>query len=330
MISKRDRSFTQGFGRVAVVMGGWSAEREISLRSGAAVLDALLSAGVDAHPVDADRSVADKLATEKFTCAFLILHGRGGEDGYVQGALELAGISYTGSDVLGSALAMDKIKSKQICRSIGIQTADWFMVETATEAIAAAERLGYPAIVKPVSEGSSIGVSRVSENAVVEAFEAARQYGDVMVERFVKGTEATVAVLNGKALPVVSMETPNLFYDYDAKYFSDDTHYECPANLPQNITEEMQLSALKAFDALGARDWGRVDFMVDEAGEHFFMELNTAPGMTDHSLVPMAANAVGVSFQQLCLEVLSMAVARGVTQTAVPAHGAPDVVGEVG
>jgi len=298
------------FGKVAVVMGGWSAEREISLRSGHAVHKALCNAGIDAHAVDADRSIAVQLQREGFDRAFLILHGRGGEDGHVQGALELAGIPYTGSDVLGSALAMNKIRSKLICRSNGIRTADWFQVRSVEQANAAADELGFPVIVKPVSEGSSIGVTKAMENGVHDAFELARPYGDVMMERFIDGMEVTAAIVGGRALPLVSMKTPNLFYDYDAKYFSEDTQYECPIDLPEADQQQIRETALSVFHAIGCRDWGRVDFMLDNAGDAYFMELNTAPGMTDHSLVPMAAKALDISFEQLCVEILEMTMQR--------------------
>ena len=304
------------FGKVAVVMGGWSAEREISLRSGHEVHKALCNAGIDAHAVDADRSIAVQLQREKFDRAFLILHGRGGEDGHVQGALELAGIPYTGSDVLGSALAMNKIRSKQICRDAGIRTADWFQVRSVEQASAAADELGFPVIVKPVSEGSSIGVTKAMQNGVHDAFELARQYGDVMMERFIDGMEVTAAVLGGRALPLVSMKTPNLFYDYDAKYFSEDTQYECPVDLPQANQQLIREAAVSVFNAIGGRDWGRVDFMLDASGDAYFMELNTAPGMTDHSLVPIAARAVDISFEQLCVEILEMTLLRSQPTTA--------------
>jgi len=300
----------QALGKVAVVMGGWSAEREISLRSGREVLKALQSAGVDAHGVDADQAIAQTLLDKKFDRAFLVLHGRGGEDGHVQGALELAGIPYTGSDVLGSALAMNKVRSKRICSSHGIRTAEWFEVASQEEAITVAEKLGFPVIVKPVSEGSSIGVSKAMQNAVPDAFEQAFQYGDVMMERFIDGLEVTAAILGDQALPLVSMKTPNLFYDYDAKYFSEQTEYQCPVDLPEAVQQRIQATALKIFKVLGARDWGRVDFMLDANGDDYFMELNTAPGMTDHSLVPMAAKQTGLSFDALCLEILSMTLGR--------------------
>lgn len=306
-----DRSIDpQSFGKVAVVLGGWSAEREISLRSGAEVLKALRASGVDAHPVDATPAIATTLVQANFDRAFLILHGRGGEDGHVQGALELAGIPYTGSDVLGSALAMNKVRAKRICKSHGIRTADWFEVCSIEQATAAAGELGFPVIVKPVSEGSSIGVSKAMENAVSDAFEQALQYGEVMMERFIDGLEVTAAIVGGRALPLVSMKTPNLFYDYDAKYFSEQTEYQCPVDLPEPQQQRIRETAAKAFNALGARDWGRVDFMVDAAGDEYFMELNTAPGMTDHSLVPMAARANGMSFEELCMEILAMTVGR--------------------
>lgn len=298
------------FGKVAVVMGGWSAEREISLRSGAEVLKALCNMGVDAHAIDANRDVASTLVSGGFDRAFLILHGRGGEDGHVQGALELAGIPYTGSDVLGSALAMDKIRSKQICRANGIRTADWFEVSSIEQAKAAATELGYPVIVKPVAEGSSIGVSKAMENEVFDAFELAQQYGDVMMERFINGIEVTAAIVGGQALPLVSMKTPNLFYDYDAKYFSDHTEYQCPIDMPEPRQQQIRQTALKVFHAIGARDWGRVDFILDSEGREYLMELNTAPGMTDHSLVPMAARAVGMSFEQLCFSILELTLGR--------------------
>ena len=314
-----DSGNMEQFGKVAVVMGGWSAEREISLRSGTEVLKALQAAGVDAHGVDATRDVASVLKQAGIDRAFLILHGRGGEDGHVQGALELAGIPYTGSDVLGSALAMDKIRSKQVCTAAGIRTAEWFSVGSVEQAVAAATELGYPVIVKPVAEGSSIGVSKAMQNEVADAFELAHQYGDVMMERFIDGIEVTAAVVGGQALPLVSMVTPNLFYDYDAKYFSDHTEYQCPVDLPEPQQQHIRETAVRIFRTVGARDWGRVDFILDSKGNEYFMELNTAPGMTDHSLVPMAAAAVGVSFQQLCISILEMTLGREVKDSTVNA-----------
>jgi len=326
----------QQYGKVAVVMGGWSAEREISLRSGAEVFKALQSLGIDVHAVDvvdADLAAVSQLKREKFDHVFLILHGRGGEDGHIQGALELAGIPYTGSDVLGSALAMDKIRSKQICRQLGIRTADWMPVQSVEQALEAGEHLGYPIIVKPVREGSSLGVTKATHNGVADAFELARQYGDVMMERFIDGMEVTAAVLDGQALPLVSMATPNLFYDYDAKYFSEHTQYKCPVDLPDEQQQRIRETALAAFDAIGARDWGRVDFMVDRQGNEYFMELNTAPGMTDHSLVPMAAAAVDIGFAELCQKVLRLCVHRSRNSSQINSSGSVDAdaqtIGEV-
>ncbi len=295
----------ESFGKVAVVFGGWSAEREVSLKSGAEVLAALQQCGVDAHPVDADRQVAELLVSQKFDRAFLVLHGRGGEDGSVQAALELAGIPYTGSGVLGSALAMDKLRAKQICAFNGIRTARWHEVASYEQAREAAAELHYPVIVKPVLEGSSIGVSKAMENELTAAYENASAYGPVMMEEFIDGLEVTASILGDRALPLISMSTPNLFYDYEAKYLSDDTNYQCPVDLPEADQRRIQKVALTAFKAIGAKDWARVDFMLDQQGNEYFMELNTAPGMTDHSLVPMAAREAGIQFPQLCLQILS-------------------------
>lgn len=305
MLARNKHIPPEQFGRVAVVMGGWSAEREISLRSGNQILSALQQLNIDAVAVDADRDVVNVLVAEGFDRVFLTLHGRGGEDGKVQGALELAGLPYTGSGVLGSALAMDKIRAKRLCQHAGIATAEWRSVTDVTDAVKKAQELGFPVIVKPVFEGSSIGVSKARENEVSSAFELACQYGDVMLERFIDGTEVTAAVIDGEALPLVSMKTPRLFYDYEAKYFSDTTEYECPCKLDASVELEIKQSALKAYDALSARGCARVDFMLDRQNNPFFMELNTAPGMTDHSLVPMAAKAAGIDFNSLCERILA-------------------------
>jgi len=299
------------FGRVAVVMGGWSAEREISLRSGQQILAALQQLGIDAVGIDADRNVVNKLASEGFDRAFLTLHGRGGEDGRVQGALDLAGIPYTGTGVLGSALAMDKVRAKQLCRQVGIRTAPWHAVNNSEAALSAAQDLGFPVIVKPIHEGSSIGVSKAMQNEVLSAFENAQQYGEVMLEKFIEGREVTAAVLDGEVLPLVSMTTPNLFYDYEAKYLSDTTRYECPCELPEQTEAEIQEAALKAFKVLAATGSVRVDFILDADEKPYFMELNTAPGMTDHSLVPIAAEAAGISFDVLCERILAETLALG-------------------
>ena len=299
-------------GRVAVVMGGWSAEREVSLMSGREVLGALLAAGVDAHAIDAGRDVAATLVDGGFERAFLVLHGRGGEDGTVQGALDLAGIPYTGSGVLGSALAMDKARAKALCALAGVPVAEGRRVTTLEEAWTAARELGTPLVAKPVLEGSSIGVSMIdSENALPAAFETAARHGPVLLERRLPGREVTVGVLDGRALPAVALRAAGEFYDYHAKYVAEDTVYECPAPLPEPLLARLGELALSAFDALGCTGWGRVDFILDADGEPRFIECNTAPGMTSHSLVPIAARAAGLDFPALCTAILATTLAGG-------------------
>ncbi len=294
------------FGKVAVVMGGWSAEREVSLMSGKEVCAALQSAGVDVTPIDADQNIASVLADGGYSRSFLILHGRGGEDGCIQGALDLINMPYTGSGVLGSALAMDKMRSKIVCTAQGIPTPDAFMASTIEEANVAARNVGFPVVIKPTLEGSSIGVSMVdSAEEIAEAFNVAAQHGPVMVEKRMIGREITAAIMNGQCLPLVSMKAHGGFYDYDAKYLADDTHYECPVELPESLTAEIQQYALSAFEALGCEGWGRVDFMLDEQQRPHFIECNTAPGMTSHSLVPMAAAAANIDFASLCVQILA-------------------------
>lgn len=294
------------FGKVAVVMGGWSAEREVSLMSGQPVFEALVAAGVDAHAVDAGRDIASVLASGGFNRAFLILHGRGGEDGHVQGALELAGVPYTGSGVLGSALAMDKFRSKTLCRAHGVPSANAQVVESLEQAKAAAAQIGLPVVIKPTMEGSSIGVTMVNGNQMIApAYAEASKYGPVMVEKRLMGREVTAGILGDTVLPLVSMKASGEFYDYDAKYISDDTHYECPAVLGEELTQRIQSYAKQAFEALDCSGWGRVDFMLDENDEPYFIECNTAPGMTGHSLVPIAAAECGISFEQLCMHILA-------------------------
>lgn len=294
------------FGKVAVVMGGWSAEREVSLMSGSQIFDSLLTLGVDAHAVDAGRDIASVLSEGKFDRAFLILHGRGGEDGHVQGALELASIPYTGSGVLGSALCMDKWRSKQLCSLNGIPTPPAKLVSTPDATMAAASEIGLPVVIKPTMEGSSIGVTMVnSDNQLVTAFHEAKRYGPVLVEKRMTGREVTAAIIGGKALPLVSMKGAGEFYDYDAKYVADDTVYQCPVDLPAALTTRIQTYALEVFAVLGCRGWARVDFMLDADGEPQFIECNTAPGMTSHSLVPIAAKEAGMDFDALCLTILS-------------------------
>ena len=306
------------FGKVAVVMGGWSAEREVSLMSGRQVFEALASAGVDVHPVDAGRDLAQVLVEGGFERAFLILHGPGGEDGTVQAALELAGVPYTGSGVLGSALAMDKWRSKGLCRLAGVPTPEARRVMTLEEARVAVETIGLPLVVKPVFQGSSIGVTMLDDPAdLPAAFAEARRYGAVLVERRMPGPEVTVGIVGERVLPPVALRAAGDFYDYHAKYVAEDTEYECPANLPPEAIERLGVLARTAFEALACRGWGRIDFMFDERGEPQFIECNTAPGMTSHSLVPIAARAAGTTFPTLCTDILAATLAgEGIREDA--------------
>ncbi len=296
------------FGKVAVLMGGWSAERTISLNSGQAVLDALLRGGVDAHGIDVRReTVLQELEQGQFARAFVILHGPGGEDGVIQGALEVLGLPYTGSGVMASALAMDKLRSKQLLEGAGIPTPPYLVLEDDFDPDYVVATLGLPLMVKPALEGSSIGMSKVDE---AEELLAARQQaahfkGKVLAERWIEGREYTVAILGDKPLPAICLETPRDFYDYEAKYQANDTRYLCPCGLSAEEEHRLQRLALAAFQALGAEGWGRVDIMCTHDGTPFVIELNTVPGMTDHSLVPMAAKATGIDFEQLVLRILA-------------------------
>jgi D-alanine-D-alanine ligase len=294
------------FGKVAVLLGGRSAEREVSLKSGSMVLKALQSRGVDAHAFDPAQRGLDELAKQKFARAFIALHGRFGEDGTVQGVLEWLGIPYTGSGVLASALAMDKLRTKRIWQAERLPTPPYAVLDKATDLRAVARRLGVPLMVKPASEGSSIGMSKVKSAAALdEAYALAANYDRVVIaEKFVRGTELTVAVLGEQALPIIKLETPREFYDYQAKYIADDTRYIIPSGLTPKKERQIQALCLKAFRTLGCAGWGRVDLMLDRAGRPYLLEVNTAPGMTDHSLVPMAARAVGISYEELCLRIL--------------------------
>ena len=297
------------FGKVAVLFGGRSAEREISLMSGAAVLSALRNRGVDAHAFDpAERDLAE-LKRDGYQRVFIALHGRFGEDGTVQGALELLGIPYTGSGVLASALAMDKWRTKLVWRAAGLPIPDFELIDAGSDLAAVARRLGLPLFVKPANEGSSVGISKVKALADFRAaFELAARH-DVLViaERFVGGGEYTVGMLGDRALPVIKIEPATEFYDYEAKYFRDDTRYLIPSGLAPGREQEMQDLARQAFAVVGGVGWGRVDFLVDEAGNPYLLELNTSPGMTSHSLVPMAAKEAGLSFEDLVLQVLERA-----------------------
>ena len=302
------------FGRVAVIMGGWSGEREVSLASGNAVLAALRSAGIDAHAFDATLDVAPRLEAELrafgIERAFLILHGPGGEDGTMQAALELAGIPYTGSGVMAAALSMDKLRAKALCAYHGVPTPPWAEVGSVDEAVAAVRRLRLPAVVKPVLEGSSLGVTIVREPREIEpAWRLAADYGPVMIEAFMPGEEITAAVVDGEVLPLVSIRAAGGFYDYAAKYELDTTEYDCPAPLPRAVAERVRRLALRAFETLGCSGWARIDFMLDAAGEPRFIECNVAPGMTSHSLVPMAAAAAGTDMASLCARILATTLA---------------------
>jgi D-alanine-D-alanine ligase len=297
------------FGKVAVLFGGRSAEREVSLKSGAAVLAALQKAGVDAHPFDPAVRELQALRGEGFDRAFIALHGRFGEDGTVQGALELMGIPYTGSGVLASALAMDKWRSKLVWQAGGLPIPDYEMLNAGSDFDAVAKKLGLPLFVKPANEGSSVGVTKVKRREDVRAaYEAAARHDSLVIaERFVAGGEYTATLVAGNALPVIKIEPANEFYDYEAKYLRDDTRYLCPCGLSPEREAEMQRLALRGFELLGGRGWGRVDFLVDEQGKPYLLEANTSPGMTDHSLVPMAARQAGMDFTQLVLTILGSA-----------------------
>jgi len=294
------------FGKVGVLLGGKSAEREVSLRSGAMVLAALRSRGVDAHPFDPAEHGLDAMMDARFDRAFIALHGRFGEDGTVQGVLEWLGVPYTGSGVLGSALAMDKLRAKLLWQASGLPTPPHEVLDAGADMGQVAARLGLPLMVKPISEGSSLGMSKVREAAHMdEAYALAVNYDRaVMAEKFIEGIELTVGILDDEALPIIKLETPRDFYDYQAKYVSNDTRYIIPSGLPPAREREIQALCREAFRALGCRGWGRVDLMLDRVGSPYLLEVNTAPGMTDHSLVPMAARALGLSYEDLCVRIL--------------------------
>ncbi len=298
---------TKALGKVAVLMGGISAEREVSLDSGEAVLAGLVAKGVDAHGVDASPENIGQLAEQGFERAFIVLHGQWGEDGVVQGALQAIGMPYTGSGVLACALTMDKVRSKLIWQQLGLPTADFKVIRSSTDLDTLIDELGLPLFLKPVSEGSSVGVAKVEAAADLHlAYEyAASLGGEVMAEKFIEGAELTVSILGDKALPIIEMRTKNTFYDYQAKYQSDDTQYICPANLSDALSHEIQTIALQAFKALDCEVWGRVDLMLDANQCPLLLEVNTVPGMTSHSLVPMAAAAEGISFEQLVVDLLA-------------------------
>ena len=301
------------FAKVAVFMGGWSAEREVSLNSGNAVLEALLSQGVNAIAVDVDRNICSHMSESDYSHVFNILHGRGGEDGVIQGLLDVLEIPYTGSGVLGSALAMDKLRCKQIWQGVNLPTPECYVLENEADCHKAIEGLGLPLMIKPVLEGSSIGISKVKlVDDMLPAWEKARKCGGTIIaEKFIEGDEYTATILNGEVLPMIKLQTNNDFYDYQAKYVSNDTQYICPCGLSESFELELSIIMKKAFSSVMAEGWGRVDFMLDKQQNPYLIEVNTVPGMTDHSLVPMAAKQAGMSFEELVLKVLQGACVHG-------------------
>lgn len=296
----------QRFGKVAVLFGGSSAEREVSLMSGSAVLAALQSAGVDAHAFDPAERDLHILKEEGFDRVFIALHGRGGEDGTVQGALELMGIPYTGSGVMASALSMDKWRTKMVWLACGLPTPRYAILEADTDWEAVVADLGLPIFVKPVHEGSSMGATKVTEAGQLRAaWELAARYDSLVIaEEFISGQELTAPFLEDRALPLVRIVAPDGNYDYQHKYFTDDTRYDCPCGLPEAEETALQALVMKSARVLGCRGWGRADLILTEEGRPYLLEMNTSPGMTGHSLVPMSARVAGLSFEALCLTLL--------------------------
>jgi len=296
-----------GFGKVAVLFGGTSAEREVSLNSGSRVLAALQGQGIDAHPFDPAMQPLDAL--KGYDRAFVALHGRHGEDGTIQGALELMHIPYTGSGVMASALGMDKFRTKLLWQAGGLPIPEYALLTADSDFADVEAALGLPLFVKPAHEGSSIGITKVKTPGTLEAAyrEAARYDSLVIAEKGVMGGEYTVGIVGGEALPIIKIEPATEWYDYEAKYNRDDTRYLCPCGLPDAKEQEIRRGALEAFRLLGGRGWGRVDFLMDEDGNHYYLEVNTAPGMTDHSLVPMAARVAGMDYPALVRRVLELA-----------------------
>lgn len=314
------------FGRVAVMLGGSSSERAVSLDTGNAVLEALQSDGVDAHAWDpAEKSMA-QFAVAGFDRVWIALHGPGGEDGALQGALQWLDIPYTGSGVMASAIAMDKIRSKHLFRAANIPTPDYAPIRSHAEASVAAEQLGFPLIIKPAGQGSSVGMSKIFERSELNAaVDDALQYDETaLLETCISGAEFTVGVLQGQALPSIRIETPRVFYDYRAKYQSDRTEYICPGTANEDEERMYADLAIAAFDELGCTGWGRVDFMTGADGQPLVLEVNTVPGMTSHSLVPMAARRQGIEFNELCWRILETSFAAGnhTSDSEVAAHGA--------
>lgn len=308
-----DPEILRALGRVAVFMGGDSAEREVSLKSGQAVLSALLSAGVDAYPVDVRGCLLKTVEDPQFDRVFIALHGRGGEDGTIQAILSQAGIPYTGSELLASALAMDKLRTKYVFEGCGLPTPKFRAMGSVDDADNILQALTLPLSVKPSREGSSIGIRKVaSRQELVDAYEQAAVLDPlVLVEEWVEGPEFTVSLLQDKPLPAIGLSTDHVFYDYDAKYLADDTRYQIPCGLDPDSELKLQHLALEAFRVLGCRTWGRVDIMQDRSGDFWLLEVNTVPGMTDHSLVPMSARAAGISFEELVVRILTDTLEAG-------------------
>ena len=314
------------FGRVAVLFGGSSSERKVSIDTGSAVLAALQKRGVDAVAWDPSEHGMQIFADAGFDRAWIALHGPGGEDGAMQGTLQWLGTPYTGSGVMASALAMDKIRSKHLFRAVGIETPDYEVIGNPGEAIVAADRLGYPLVLKPAGQGSSVGMSKVFEAGdLAAAAELALGFGEpAIVERCITGDEITVGILQGEALPSIRIVTPRIFYDYRAKYEADSTEYFCPGTTDAAVERSYREIAMRAFDALGCSGWGRVDLMAGADGVPQVLEVNTVPGMTSHSLVPMAAKVAGLDFAELCWRILetSMTASTGMRSVGVAANDA--------
>ncbi|HKJ23087.1 MAG TPA: D-alanine--D-alanine ligase [Gammaproteobacteria bacterium] len=329
-VSRDNLGDPRRFGKVAVLMGGWSAEREISLRSGAAVTDALRAVGVDAHGVDVGADILAVLDRGRYDRAVIMLHGRGGEDGVIQGALEVLGLPYTGSGVLGSALAMDKSRTKRLWQAHALPTPAFVELDAEGDLAGQVGVLTLPVVVKPVHEGSSLGMTQVTETGQLQAaWQAARVYHDMVIaEQWIDGDEYTAAVIGREVLPLIRIETPRRFYDFTAKYDAGDTLYHCPCGLDEPTEKRLQAMALKAFDVLGCSGWGRVDFMCDRSGDAWLLEVNTVPGMTDHSLVPKAARQAGIGFNELAGRILETSLGEDRRQRGGapqdPTGGVPD------
>lgn len=300
------QSMKNKFGKVAVLYGGWAAERPVSLKSGAAVLKGLQESGVDAYGIDVGRDILTVLQEGQFDRVFNILHGAGGEDGVLQGALEILGLPYTGCGVMASAISMDKLMTKRVWAGAGLPTPAYRVLTADTDFAAVVAELGLPLMVKPATEGSSIGMSKVKlAEELAGAYQKAAQCSSVVIaEQWVTGAEYTAGIVSGESLPLIRLEVPGEFYDYEAKYISDDTRYHCPCGLDETEEKAMQQLARQAFDAVGGRGWGRVDLMRDGQGKAWLIEVNTNPGMTDHSLVPMGARTIGMDFNALVVRIL--------------------------